>query len=181
VSHTQTNMEDLNVDDILAGLGNAGYADHHVLLLQLLSNRVCEEEFNKDGTDTKKVIEFAFQVFRSIDQRSAEEIDLLFTVLSNMTQQESNCDIFLGVLSENEDKMALFKSMINIYLSISRSRAAQIFVSETLDSDGNCITIDPFQKMSYLLCNLSRQPDGRRILLDRRPPGYFPYLLQQVC
>jgi hypothetical protein len=177
-------MDDLDLDDILAGLRDTAYAPHHVMLLQLLANRVCEDSFllpvEEQEANVRKVASYGFENFRQVASKSAEEIDLLLTVLSNMTQPEPVSEIYLNVLQQEADSMSQFKCMINFYLSISRPPVAEQFLTDVVDEEGNCAVIDPFQKMGYLLCNLSRLTDGRRILLDRKPPSYFPYLLQQV-
>ena len=165
-------MEELDIDDILAGLSNAAYADHHIMLLQLLANHVCEDI---DATIAKKVQSFSMAHMQArIKRFDAEELDLIFIVLSNLTTADANCELFLEYLSEDSAAMTTFKLAVQSLLGIN-STSSLVPTEQT-----GTVEDDPYQKMASLLCNITRMEAGQKLLLDRKPPCFFPHIIEQV-
>ncbi len=168
-------MEDLNVQDVLAGLKNVLFIEHHITLLQLLSNMVCEDAVANDEAQVRTIITFTMQKITAAlgaqhqeAQHQEETLDLCLTVLSNLTVLEKNSQIFLEVVE------AFAEPFRRVLLSYFNSdNITQILV------EGNEISFDPFQKALFIVCNITRLEAGRALVL-RRSSNYIPLILSEV-
>ena len=162
--HNHEVMEELNIDDLINGLASVDYAEYHVVFLQMLSNIVADEESSKDETVGKKVLEFSFKrLQKSRTDNNNEEIDLVLTILSNFTVLESNSTRFFEYLDTSADDAESFKVAVHAFLQPPPATEE-----------------DPYQKMAFLLCNLSRIDLGRRLLLKQTPLCPIEHILRQI-
>jgi hypothetical protein len=174
-------MESLDIKEILAGICSLDYQSHRSTLLQLLANK-CSESENLDNTQTIEVVDVCLKLlcyFSSSGNRDSNTIDLLCSVLSNLTTHEHNSQLFVDSVIQSETsgnyenlRRQLFIALVEIFLSYNPH--VEETVTKAYNSNEDC-----YKYFSYLLCNITRHTDGQRIFLSQSS-GYMVKLVLQV-
>jgi len=164
-------MESVSITEIVRGLTSDSMRSQRMALLQLLANKIAETE----GPITKEERSAVFTIacLKVYGETEGALIDLGLTILTNSTINEENAVAFLEFLKKSEKYNSYFQSFMNTFLSHN----PQLEFDGTLIQDWS--TIDPWQNMSSIICNLCQIETGRALML-RQSTEYMIRLLPQV-
>ena len=185
--------EDYSVSDLLNGLKEDSYKQHHTTLLQLLVNIAGSNinDFNSTITsnDTKTLLVEVYEYILSKlhkDSIENEMINLLLSLLANLTIDDNNISIFLNYIDIDNDnsKNVLrnsFIQMIERFLDYNPQVENSIVSNDNdnIINDDIWYNYDPWQHTSSILCNFCRIDNGRKIIL-KQSSGYMEKLILQI-
>jgi len=187
-------MSEYSIDDLLNGLYEESFKEHHPTLLQLLVNLAGSDIDNFTTTTTTdndksqiiKVYEYILiTIHNNIDN---EMINLLLSLLANLTINDDNITIFLNHIdidnnNNNSSSNVLrdsFIKIIDIFLDYNPHVDNTIVKDSNNDiNDDTWYNYDPWQHTASILCNFCRIDIGRKIIL-KQSSGYMEKLILQI-
>lgn len=169
-------MEELSLDDVIRGLSTKDYVEHHVTLLQHLTNITSQPDVSADEARLSKALSNICIIMHYFSQTGGADgrgVSLLTISLMNLTATENaaaNCTTLLAEESSSASKA--FKIALNGYFDYNPRL-------ESDETSPDWEVIDPYQYVGSVLCNLCQVEAGRRIIL-KKSDEYVPKLALQV-
>ena len=197
-------MSEYTVEDLYNGLCEESFKEHHLMFLQLLVNLAGSNSIdsNTDDNNTNdnstsnekgiliKLYEYILIKLNNSSSHDNEMINILLSLLANLTIDENNTTIFLNHINVNNDNdkdsnhdNSLRKSCYNIIDNFLDYNPHFENVDNSTDNDNNNEDIwykfDPWQHTASVLCNFCRIDIGRKIIL-KQSSGYMEKLTLQI-
>lgn len=151
-------MEEVSNEQILIALSDPSFIDDTNVLLSTLAERV--------GNDFDSIDEqFARDIFfvtmkKLLDPLISEDlvqVQILISILSNLTISDSNCQIFIELFCDNESSSLLL--LLSKFFDFNQDQNS----SNSSDNENS----DYWEHISSLLCNISRFENGRNLILNK--------------
>lgn len=171
-------MDDLEVDEILAGLGNQSFIDQRLHLLELLTNKLAEET-QIDDSKLRSVFEILLTI-PIVTSSSTEDgkriINTSISALCNATVSEPAAMLLLDCIEPEDSKLnKQFHFIIKKYLQYNPQAEVEETESELID----WTLADEWQYVGSVLCNICQVEKGRKIIL-KTSTGYIERIAAQV-
>lgn len=164
-------MDELSIQEIINGLNDQNFTEHHLLLVQLLANRFADDQ-HIQSTDVEATLKYLLS-WLNVNSSIFHETELVhfhLVVLANLTLTEANCAFFFSQMSID---VAPFQRLVGAFLGHNAQTE-----EEPLE-ESEWTLLDPLQHVASVLCNLTQWEDGRKIIL-KIGDGYTPKLASQV-
>ncbi len=162
-------METLTVEEIIGGVQNEDYAEHHVVLLQLLSNLVGE---SSEEAMVLSVFQFVLCHLQQIycQPHQEEKTDLLLVILSNLTVSETNSALLMKLISSDHNDFMhqllehfFHVDTMNEELNASTTSTIASVVSEIVPIPSSEATesspVEPEQAISEIVVTKSKEEE----------------------
>jgi hypothetical protein len=163
-------MDEVSVLEIVRGLMNDSMKTQRLPLLQLLANKLAESTAPLTADECKAV--FAVGLLKVQGETEGSLIHLGLTILANATINEANAAAFLEFIKKSEKYNNHFKNFANTFLDHNPQLE---FDNEFTDWS----SVDPWQCMASVFCNLCQAEEGRVMIL-RQSNTYMVRLLGQI-
>jgi hypothetical protein len=177
--------ENLTVSEILKGFLRKEFISERIHLLELLINHFAaenESELSVDKDTFRLMLRILLELIENKNNSSSTAvINLALCVITNATVKEGYSTYLLESINEAEANdsspaSALtkkFHSTIDLFLSYNPH------VEQDLEEGQEWESVDPYQHVGSILCNLCQLEEGRKILL-RKSNNYMLKLPSQV-
>jgi hypothetical protein len=177
--------EKLTVPEILKGFLRKEFVSERVHLLELLINHFAtenESELSVEKDSFRLMLRILFELIENKNNSSSSGvINLSLCVITNATVKEGYSAYLLEFINEadaNDSSPASaltkkFHSIIDLFLSYNPH------LEQDLEEGQEWESIDPYQHVGSILCNLCQLEEGRKILL-RKSNNYMMKLPSQV-
>jgi hypothetical protein len=178
-------MEDVGTESLLIALSHPSYEGESLqVVVSELSNRFLElNQLLSSDTDANTLIlpdsyseayKGIFFRLTHLNKLSNKTINCLLSLLVNTTNAENQPALRQGFADcVKRNYQTIFETCIDKFLDYypqAESKSA---------TDGDWSSVDPYQHMADILCNLSATAFGRQLILDSSK-DYFKKLVVQV-
>ncbi|KAJ1414788.1 hypothetical protein B484DRAFT_164038 [Ochromonadaceae sp. CCMP2298] len=164
-------MDEVSVLEIVRGLMNDSMKSQRLQLLQLLANKLAESTEPLTADECKAV--FAVGCLKVQGETEGSLIHLGLTILANATINEDNAEAFVEFIKKSDKYGSHFKSFANTFLDHN----PQVEFDNEQVTDWS--SVDPWQCMGSVFCNLCQAEEGRVMIL-RQSNRYMVRMLDQI-